>query len=386
LLRLIFKVSYCSKPVSYPLRMDRTVRGVTTYGTETRVEDSSISRLSFYLKCCTVGCGLAVNIDSILIDYNNATRLPGQLQRAIIALAATELSPERLLNRVYFLDNGHTLLPAYASNAFFAIETASHFFSVEQVLISGQLFQVHKVMLCTTEWLEEYCFKPLRELQEASRSQNSTLSGALHLSFHCSHCRGTADFCTCESGCPIINGSSQCQAVHKGIPCAACVGVVNDIRGHRFCCRICDDINLCVACYDGGQHDHAHAFDIFERHGSTPVVIAPRVESFVASHLTESENEIPTAEVVPINECKACDENESTSNFWPGQMVRLLGLSTANMNGKEAMVASVTADRIFVRLLEAGETETYSVRPENLLVLAQRRSGHGANTDPLELT
>jgi hypothetical protein len=56
------------------------------------------------------------------------------------------------------------------------------------------------------------------------------------------------------------------------------------------------------------------------------------------------------------------------------------------MNGKEAMVASVTADRIFVRLLEAGETETYSVRPENLLVLAQRRSGHGANPGPLELT
>jgi hypothetical protein len=319
------------------------------------------------------------------MDYNNAHHLHGQLQRAIFELAGRDLSPERLLNRVYFLDDMHQLLPIHASNSFFAIERASNFLSIQQ---QSALFsqRIHKVMVCTSAWLEEFYFRPFRELQEAATAPNSTLSSPLLATFHCSHCRGTTDVCTCECGCSLVAGASQCHVVHKGTSCIAC-GEENNIRGHRFRCRTCEDVNLCEGCYDSGAHDHTHAFDKFERLGMAAIQVPPRVQSLTAASLMEAvDQEVPTAEAVPINECKACEEGEATAtnNFWPGQTVILVGLSTAHMNGKEALVVSVTDARILVRLLQTDYAETYYVRPENL-ALAQPAPGQRGSGRPLEL-
>jgi hypothetical protein len=99
------------------------------------------------------------------------------------------------------------------------------------------------------------------------------------------------------------------------------------------------------------------------------------------------DREVPLAEAVPINECKACEEDETTAtndSFWPGQTVILVGLSAAHMNGKEALVVSVTYDRILVRLLQTDDSQTYYVRLENL-ALAQPAAGQRGSGWPSEL-
>jgi hypothetical protein len=141
-------------------------------------------------------------------------------------------------------------------------------------------------------------------------------------------------------------------------------------------------VNLCEACYDSGAHDHTHAFDKFERLGTVAIQVPPRVQSLTTSSLIEAGyQDVPTAEAVPINECKACEEGETTAtnNFWPGQRVILVGLSTAHMNGKEALVVSVAYDRILVRLLH-----TDYVKPENL-ALTQPAAGQRGSGWPSEL-
>jgi hypothetical protein len=126
-------------------------------------------------------------------------------------------------------------------------------------------------------------------------------------------------------------------------------------------------------------HDHTHAFVKFKLVGSLPIIVAPRVESLPSSSLTDMAHEVPTADAIQINDCKACEEQGEAlgQTFWPGQTVRLIGLSTAHMNGRQALVLSVTNDMIHVHLLEAGETETYSVKSENLAAV---QPSHAART------
>jgi hypothetical protein len=345
--------------------MQSGVRGLATYGSETNVADLPICRLSFYMKCCTVGCGIALNLDGILIDYNNAHRLPGQLQRVILETVLHDLCPERLLNRVYYLDDDHTMLSEHASNAFFAIETASNFVRPGEHLLPPGL-HIHKIMLCTSDWLEEYYFRPIHSLRRQAENINSTLSGPPHhISLHCSHCRGAADYCTCECGCPPAVAGSRCRVVHRGVDCFACN---NEIEGKRYSCASCATIHMCESCYAGSVHDDTHPFHCYERLGSASYPVAPRVTTASFFH----HGDVPTAEAVPINECKTCDESESSlslsNNFFAFQLVRLVGLSTEHMNGKEAMVVSVSNDRIHVRLIAPGESQIYSVHPENLEV------------------
>jgi hypothetical protein len=119
---------------------------------------------------------------------------------------------------------------------------------------------------------------------------------------------------------------------------------------------------------DINPNNNTHTFVKLELVGSPPIIISPRAETLRASSLTDMEHEVPTADAIPINECKACeDQGEALGQtFWPVQTVQMIGLSTAHMNGKQALVVSVTNDRIQVHLLEAGETKTYLVKSEKL--------------------
>ena len=389
---------------------EHAVRGVSSYGSETSVSNTPISKLSFYLKCCSVGCGIRINLDPIVIDYNNAHTFSGHLQRIILETVLTELSPERLLNYVYYLDDEHQMLPSHASNAFFAIETVSQQLASFGGLHSLGQLQTHKIMLCTNEWLEEYYFIPVQTLRNQSVAANSTLSGPLpHLTFHCSHCRGGADYCTCQCGCPPVLTGSMCRVIHRGVSCFHCH---TEIEGKRYKCASssCANINMCQQCYESSVHDDTHPFHCYERFGSAPLSIPPRVttlsgEGTAVGSLQDGEN-VPTAEAVPISEFKACEQEAAEAvtastaaaavssaaqttpgSFFPGQMVRLAGLATQHMNGKEALVISsaIGDNKIQIRLLSPGEEPRliYSVKPENLVQMAGNAT---TNTAPVELT
>jgi hypothetical protein len=154
------------------LRYDHVpvLQSILAYGAETNVPDHDICRLSYYVKCCVVGCGIDIPLlDETLLDYMTAHTLPPRLQELIKHFAYRELSLEKLINRAFILDEQHILLPRGTLNTFFEFKTASTYFTVNCFDIdSGQQVHFHKVMLCTLKWLLEYYINPFFREQQAN--------------------------------------------------------------------------------------------------------------------------------------------------------------------------------------------------------------------------
>lgn len=91
---------------------------VSAYGSETLVPNDDICRLSYYLKCCVVGCGIDIGIEDDLLDYMNAHQLSAEQQEKILQHALSDLNALSLLNRAFILDDKHTLLPRGTLNTF----------------------------------------------------------------------------------------------------------------------------------------------------------------------------------------------------------------------------------------------------------------------------
>lgn len=154
------------------LRYDQipVLQSILAYGAETIVPDHDICRLSYFVKCCVVGCGIDMPLlDEVFLDYMTAHTLPPHLQDVIKHVAYRELPLEKLINSAFILDEQHVLLPRGTLNAFFEFKTASTYFTVRSFVInSGRQVYVHKVMLCTLKWLIKYYINPLFRGQQES--------------------------------------------------------------------------------------------------------------------------------------------------------------------------------------------------------------------------
>eukprot|EP00980_Cylindrotheca_fusiformis_P021526 scaffold8369_cov121-Cylindrotheca_fusiformis.AAC.7 len=134
---------------------------VLSFGTETLVPDHDICRLSYYLKCCILGCGIALPINPQLVDYVHAHLLPTEFQRSIVEIAFRDLNLALLMNRVFILDEHNLLLPRGSLNTFLAFKTASSVFDITTLTqVANQSLQTHKVMLCASKWLKDYFLGP----------------------------------------------------------------------------------------------------------------------------------------------------------------------------------------------------------------------------------
>jgi hypothetical protein len=272
---------------------------MSTYGTATSIPDYDVCRLSFYLKCCHQGCGIESNIPPELLDYSNAQYLPREVQCYILQISLHEWNPERLVNRAYFVDDHNRLLPPNVSNAFYDIETASHFFNVQR-----QGGQVRSVMICTSDWLNQIYFLSVLSMQASLRNALPLCAEFGNVTFHCAHCRGFDSDCTCESGCPPLYGSF-CQVVHHGVVCNGCGH--GFIQGPRYLCQECPDYDLCEYCYQTCEHDQMHAFERIARAGSAPQPLSARAECVNLENKTlhGAEDNIPVAIAVPIETTEA---------------------------------------------------------------------------------
>jgi hypothetical protein len=165
------------------LRYDHNpvLESVFAYGSETHVPDHDICRLSYYVKCCVVGCGIRMPLaDDALLEYMTAHTLPAHLQVLIKRMAFQELSLDRLLNSALILDEHHTLLPFGTLNTFFEFKTASTYFTINSLTVgSGRQECVHKVMLCTFKWLQEYYINPFYREQQANPLISAILNGGI---------------------------------------------------------------------------------------------------------------------------------------------------------------------------------------------------------------
>ena len=164
------------------------------FGSSTTVPHNDICRLSYYLKCCILGCGFGEALNAVpvevMMDYNNAHHLPTSLQQAIYHIVMSDFHPHKLMNQVFFVDDSSTLLEPETMNAFFEwsttisralrmVEQGSSFLggsSDEQGQQATSPNSLRKLMVCTSSWLNEYCILPLYRLSERLATRGAALS------------------------------------------------------------------------------------------------------------------------------------------------------------------------------------------------------------------
>jgi hypothetical protein len=273
------------------------IRKVLRFGAETSIPDFDVCRLTFYLKCCILGCGMDAVVDARFLDYANAHCLSGPEQLYALQLALGEFSLDRLINRAIFIDDQSTLLPPDISNAFFKTETAATIFNVQ--LAGTSSVHVRKVMLCTTQWINEIYVLSIAALKDSYGNLPVHFPLMAHETYHCLHCRGMQAHCTCEAGC-LPTWNSCCSTIHRGVVCHECStgGFIVGVRYRCLCCRDCD---LCQMCYLSGEHDQTHAFEKVCRPNAPPLQLLPRGFVLTAdSELQKEVEDIPSAVAVSI--------------------------------------------------------------------------------------
>lgn len=148
-------------------------------GTAVTVPSYDVCKLSYFLNCGTLGCGIDIIVDE-LVDYKNAHRLPRSRQDAIFKLAYDDFDDDALIGKTIFpLPSGHSLLNG-TSNEFYSIEEVSSLLAVDSsALIAGQHSEVTKIMVCNKRWLEQNYYNPInsnssrvrRIMQESAKSE-----------------------------------------------------------------------------------------------------------------------------------------------------------------------------------------------------------------------
>jgi hypothetical protein len=260
---------------------------VKEVGVATVIPDNDVARLMYYLRCITV-CVKVDILDKDLVDYRNYWWL-SPARCALVLEAALLLSPDKVIDKVFFQDDDSTIISGTSQNEFCNISVACDVVSLQQdIFIAGRAQNVNVVMFFKSSWLDENYRLPFARTVLGSQ--------------HCAHCAGKDGICACDE-CP-RNSESQCQpllgllidslsstsisstprpstptppadssAAHQCI-CDGCPK--RPFEGRRYRCTVCDDYDLCETCYKKNVHHLSHRFMQFDRPGSLPVVLAPR--------------------------------------------------------------------------------------------------------------
>jgi hypothetical protein len=288
------------------------------FGSTTTVPHNDICYLSYYLKCCILGCGFgkAFNAESVrlMMDYNNAHRLPSSHQQAIYHIVMSDFHPQTLMNQVFFIDDSSALLEPGTMNAFFewsstisqALRMAEHGsrFLASNSDEQGQReapnpIVQRKLMVCTSSWLNEYCILPLYRLSTERLAMSALSFTSTAAAVSGTHCRGegsaapnardrsaflllsdrqdqndwvrrehqhscgfsssaavccSAATCTCRQNHTSAASPVENEQYHAhAVVCGGsdCVaGGDTPIRGPRYRCNVCPNLYLCEICYN----------------------------------------------------------------------------------------------------------------------------------------
>lgn len=291
------------------------IQSVVAYGSETLVPNHDICRLSYYLKCCTVGCGADLILNRHLIDYQNAHHLPLEFQEAIVRLAFNDLCLDTLINKFFILDDQYILIPRGTLNTFYEFKTVSEFFSIDPfaVLSGGRQMKIHKVMLCTLKWLKEYYIDPFLRYQQghpiveirAVRVPDQDIINRVHpLTIRCIPGEGGRSGRR-EPAMASVSAVEGQDLVHRNIWCGSCSRT--NIRGSRYKCLQCLGFDLCEQCYSAGRHDQTHEFERLSYAGAEPEAMGARVETIPTDGSCALVPDIPMAIAIPVDD-SSCDD------------------------------------------------------------------------------
>lgn len=275
------------------------LQSVLAYGSETLVPTNDICRLSYYLKCCVVGCGINIPMEGVLLDYMNAHNIPLHLQEKIVRSAFEALSLENLINRAFILDDQHILLPQGTLNTFFEFKTASTYFSINSFTIdTGQQMHVHKVMLCTLKWMREYYIDPFIRYQQGNPLVEIHAIPVALDGEYSDYVRSRR--CTQQHAVITITPVDPPETARGNIPsnCSACNQ--ENFEGPHYRCSQCTSFEVCGQCYNTGRHDQTHSFERICSPSSAPEPLAAQVEM-----LNERDSfvpDVPMAIAVPMDQ------------------------------------------------------------------------------------
>lgn len=291
-----------STPRSIRYEQPPVLQSVCAYGSETLVPNNDLCRLSYYLKCCAVGCGINIGIDDALLDYMNAHHLSTEQQEQILRYSFSDLSLVNLMNRAFILDDQHILLPQGTLNTFFEFKTASTFFSIDTFTIAtGQQVYVHKVMLCTLKWMREYYIDPFVRYQQ----------GIPMLEIHATPVAEEDELSYAVGGddyvhqgmvvTPILDHRGDASGTLLRRTCCACLEMIHLNESPCYRCTQCTVAEFCEDCYMAGRHDQTHAFERICR--TSAEALAVRVETLVGGDSSFLPS-VPVAIAIPVDQAK----------------------------------------------------------------------------------
>ena len=324
---------------------------VKASGQDVNVPDRAINKVSYFLRCATLSCGLDF-IEDDLVDYKNAHYLSSDRQDAILILAFIKFNLESFTAKTIFLDCANNILPRNTSNKFYELEQArQHVEAQEYVMIEGNILKMHKIMICNRQWIHKNYVKPFHDnrsrilrvkqcklFSTVIQQLASNDEGDNRDSDHCDHCRGRNAFCACNHGCP-PNGNSACQVVHDTAICGSCY--TTTIKGARYSCLECNNFDLCERCYESDDHaGGTHAFTRLARVGLNPVYIKPKktADKLSSQQMDRSSPISSDSDTRFDADFSATIVNTvAAPTYQVGQTVRLMGLvKKSELNGTVA--------------------------------------------------
>ena len=239
--------------------------GVKATGETCHVPNRDVCKLSYYLRCATVTCGLDIIVDDLL-DFKNAHLLPSAKQDAIFKFAYDDFDRQTMTNVTIFEDFDRDYLKDGRNNEFYELSQVQSLLAVqEEAIIGGKHTQVRKIMVFDRKWIEKNYEGPIRRnMDRIRRIMGSSVCPAI---------AGLIEALE-EVEVSSSRSSSQRRAVHKRVTCDWCHD--KPIRGIRYKCCECSNYDLCEKCYDKGKHNKSHRFKRIDRPGMTPVKLKPR--------------------------------------------------------------------------------------------------------------
>jgi hypothetical protein len=224
---------------------------VAETGTSVVVPDNDVARLMYYLHCVTMGLGLDI-LEDDLVDYKNYRRL-SRARTELVFKSALLFSPDELIDKLIFQDDDQ-IVTKTSANQFCRVSVACDIVSLQRdVVIAGKMQNATSVMFFRLSWLEKNYTQPLLNLLIDSMSSTAISSSP-------------------PSSVPVA--VTQSSNSHQCI-CDRCGSQY--FQGTRYRCKVCDDFDLCRACYVADNaHDFSHGFMQINHLGSSPIELAPR--------------------------------------------------------------------------------------------------------------
>ena len=280
-------------------------------------QDTDIARVSFYLRCCVVGCALAnESIPMQLLDFTNVHSLPLQYQNLICQLAfGEEYGLCNLLGRIIHVDTNNQVLPRGTPMLFLQAGTPEFHLAMNLLgvhSINLPAFYNGNIIICSSEWLQTYHIEPFQRYMGnlLAVSNNNILAGDEQVLQPLPESYDYYDSTTTKKA------ESNVQ--------------------YEF----------------GDEDDDEDMINI-------PIAAAVRLDVPPKPSVRMIDDEYEEEE----------EEDVSASLIIPGQQVRLYGLENQAMNGLMGIVKSRKDNRIIVKV--PNHKCKFSVRLENLAIVVQ---------------